>query len=216
MNAVGNEHYLAIQSSYPHNGRTPSPSTDASRDGWGQFLFAHYPDVYAHSRRVSDLSVKLAQRMGLNQVFVTHMRWGGLLHDIGKLRISSAIVNKPGSLTETERKEVERHPVYGHHMLLSLPFVRKFTGWTSILEITQFHHERWDGKGYPYGLRGTDIPLSARICSVADVWDALRSDRPYRKAWSQQRVMTYIDSCAGSHFDPQIVQIFLRLVEEGL
>lgn len=181
-------------------------------NGWVQLFFKRYPDLYGHCRRVSGLAVQLAQQMRLDQNSIKLIRRGGLLHDVGKLRVPDSILNKPGTLTRYEKEEMAKHPTHGYEMLTALPFVRQSFHWKPILDIVKFHHERWDGMGYPYGLYGPHIPLGARICAVVDVWDALRSERPYRAAWSKQQVRAHIEARAGTHFDPRVVQAFLQIV----
>ena len=134
-----------------------------------------------------------------------HIRRGALLHDIGKLGIPDSILFKPGKLTGEEWEIMQKHPEYAYEMLASIHYLKP------ALPIPYLHHEKWDGTGYPLGLRGEQIPLEARIFAVVDVWDALRSDRPYRKAWSVEKTLEHIRSLAGSHFDPSIVEAFLIL-----
>jgi HD-GYP domain-containing protein (c-di-GMP phosphodiesterase class II) len=131
------------------------------------------------------------------------MRRGALLHDIGKMAIPDAILLKPGPLTADEMAVMRRHPVYAHDLLAPIAFLRP------ALDIPYCHHERWDGTGYPCGLRGDAIPLAARVFAVVDVWDALLSDRPYRAAWPEAQVRAYIHAQAGTHFDPAVVAAFL-------
>ena len=135
---------------------------------------------------------------------LVHVRRGALLHDIGKMGVPDAILLKPGPLTEEEWVIMRRHPVYAYEMLSEVAFVRP------ALEIPFCHHEKWDGTGYPSGLAGEDIPLAARLFAIVDVWDALRSDRPYRRAWSIEKTREHIASLAGTHFDPRVVEVFLR------
>jgi HD-GYP domain-containing protein (c-di-GMP phosphodiesterase class II) len=137
-----------------------------------------------------------------------HIRRGALLHDIGKMGVPDAILLKPGPLGEAEWAEMRRHPTYAYEMLRPIAYLRP------ALDIPYCHHEKWDGSGYPRGLKGEEIPLAARIFAVADVWDALRSNRPYRTAWDEAQVRAYIASQSGTHFDPTAVQAFLRLDED--
>ena len=130
------------------------------------------------------------------------------MHDIGKMGVSDKILNKPGPLTSREWAEMRRHPQYAYDMLYPISYLRP------ALEIPYSHHERWDGSGYPHGLKGPQIPLAARIFAVVDVWDALLSDRPYRKAWARRRVERFIKEQAGSQFDPAIVPVFLQMMTE--
>jgi len=130
-----------------------------------------------------------------------------LLHDIGKMGVPDQILKKSGKLSHEEWNEMRMHPVYAYNLLSPISFLR------GVLDIPYCHHEHWDGSGYPRGLRGEQIPLAARIFSVVDIWDALLSNRPYRKAWPRQRVLDYIRASAGNILDPKIVEIFLRMIE---
>jgi HD-GYP domain-containing protein (c-di-GMP phosphodiesterase class II) len=136
---------------------------------------------------------------------MVQVRRGALLHDIGKMGIPDAILLKPGPLTDDEWEIMRLHPVYAYELLSPIPFL------ASALDIPYCHHEKWDGTGYPQGLKGEQIPVAARIFAVVDVWDALRSDRPYRAAWPEERVIEHIRTLSGSHFDPRAVDAFLRL-----
>jgi HD-GYP domain-containing protein (c-di-GMP phosphodiesterase class II) len=127
------------------------------------------------------------------------------LHDIGKMAIPDAVLLKPGPLTPEERKIIEQHPIYAYEFLSSIPYLRP------ALDIPYCHHEKWDGTGYPRGLKGEQIPQVARIFAVVDVWDALRSDRIYRKGWPEDKVRQYIRDQAGQHFDPRMSEIFLAM-----
>jgi len=137
-----------------------------------------------------------------------HVRRGALLHDIGKLAVPDSILRKPGALTDEEWHIMRLHPHYAYELLAPIDFLK------SALEIPLYHHEKWDGTGYPYGLQGEFIPLSARIFAVIDVWDALRFDRPYRLAWPAEKVRQHIISLSGTHFDPAVVQGFLSLIDQ--
>ena len=143
--------------------------------------------------------------MGINGKNLGHIRRGALLHDIGKMGIPDSIIQKPGKLTDEEWQIMWQHPVYAHEWLSPIEFLRP------ALEIPYCHHERWDGTGYPRGLEGEQIPLEARIFAIVDVWDALRSDRPYRKTWSKEKTLAHIKEQSGKHFDPQVVDVFLEL-----
>ena len=158
------------------------------------------------------MTLRLAQAMGISDAELVHARRGALLHDIGKMGIPDSILHKPGPLTEEEWDIImHKHPVYAYEMLSPIAYLRPAT------DIPYYHHEKWDGTGYPRGLRGDHIPQAARIFSVVDVWDALRSDRPYRKAWLEERALAHIQEQAGVHFDPGVVGVFLGLVgNEGM
>jgi HD-GYP domain-containing protein (c-di-GMP phosphodiesterase class II) len=154
------------------------------------------------------MTIRLAQALDVPDAELVHMRRGALLHDIGKMGIPDRILLKPGPLNEHEWEIMRRHPVYAFEMLSPVAFLRP------ALDIPYCHHEKWDGTGYPRGLKGEYIPLAARIFAIADVWDALRSDRPYRQSWSEERVLQHVMSLAGSHFDPRVVDVFRRLYTE--
>ena len=166
-------------------------------------------ETEGHAERVTEMAVTVARRMGFSQEELVQVRRGSLLHDIGKMGIPDSILHKPGPLTDQEREVMKSHPTVAYNLLSLTPFLRK------ALNIPYYHHERWDGTGYPHGLKGVTIPLEARIFAVVDVWDALSSDRPYRKAWPQKRVIDHIKSESGKHFDPQVVEVFLKILEEG-
>jgi putative two-component system response regulator len=165
--------------------------------------------LYDHSQRVTDLTLRLARVMRVADSQLIHLWRGALLHDIGKLGIPDTILQKPGALTPDERAVMCKHPVYAYEWLAPIPFLHP------ALDIPAYHHEKWDGSGYPYGLRGMAIPLAARLFAVVDVWDALTHDRPYRAALPAAQARDHIQAQAGSHFDPDVVPVFLRLVQEG-
>lgn len=165
-------------------------------------------DTEDHTRRVADLTVRLARKLGVPEDEIVHIYRGALLHDVGKLAIPDRILLKPGPLTEEEWAVMRMHPVLAYEMLKHIPFLEK------ALDIPYCHHERWDGSGYPRGLRGEDIPLAARIFAVVDVWDALTHDRPYRPAWPKQEALRYLKEKAGKLFDPKVVEAFLELLVE--
>lgn len=179
---------------------------DETLEGWGRALDLRDHETEGHSRRVTDLSVALATRLGLSEEEIHNIRRGALLHDIGKIGIPDHILLKPGPLTEEEWSIMRRHPRYGRDILAPINFL------TPAMDIPYCHHEKWDGSGYPQGLEGNAIPLAARIFALADVWDALVFDRPYRNGWGPERVRDFIRSQAGTHFDPSLVPAFLELV----
>jgi PAS domain S-box-containing protein/putative nucleotidyltransferase with HDIG domain len=178
---------------------------DATIEGWARALDLRDHETEGHSRRVTELSVSLARHMGVDEADMAHIRRGALLHDIGKLGVPDAILVKPGELTDEERKVMQRHPRLGYELLSPIGFLRP------AIDIPYCHHEGWDGSGYPRGLRGEEIPLSARIFAAADVFDALTSDRPYRSAWAPARALQYLAERAGTQFDPRVVKAFLEL-----
>lgn len=186
-------------------------SYDDTIDGWGRALELFDRETEGHSRRVTALTLEIAQELGFNEEELEHIRRGALLHDIGKMGISDEILNKPGKLDPDERLEIEEHPLCAYEMLKDIPFLEK------ALEIPLYHHERWDGTGYPHNMAAEEIPLSARIFTIADHYDALTSDRPYRKAWSQEKTLQYLRDNNGKIFDPEILEIFLeRVAKEGI
>lgn len=180
---------------------------DATIEGWARAIELRDVDTEGHSRRVEKLTVKLAVKMGINGQDLAHLRRGALLHDIGKMAIPDSILLKEGELTEEEWVLMKKHPDFAYEMLSRIEFLRP------ALAIPYAHHEWWDGSGYPRGLAGEEIPLEARIFAVVDVWDALQSDRPYRKAWREPKTLKYIKDQSGSQFDPRVVQAFLELIE---
>ena len=180
---------------------------DATLVSWSHALELRERENIGHGQRVVDLTLKLAKAMAVDDGQMPHLRRGALMHDIGKLSISDSILLKPGPLNADEMKIVRQYPNYSYELLSPIKFLEP------ALDIPYCHHERWDGNGYPRGLKGEAIPLAARIFAVVDVWDALRSDRPYRPAWDEGKVREYIRSLAGSYFDPNVVDIFLNLPE---
>ena len=163
-------------------------------------------ETEGHTMRVTELTLQLARAQGLADDELTQVRYGALLHDIGKLGIPDSILLKPDKLTDEEWVVMRRHPEYAHAMLAPITYLR------AALDIPYCHHEKWDGTGYPRGLKGHQIPLAARLFALVDVWDALRSDRPYRAAWPKEQVLDYIRTQTGAHFDPAAVEAFLRVL----
>jgi putative nucleotidyltransferase with HDIG domain len=178
---------------------------DITLEGWARALELRDQETEGHTRRVTELTVKLARAMGYEGEELNHIRRGALLHDIGKMGIPDRILLKPGKLTDVEQEIMKKHPVYAYKMLEPIEKLRP------ALDIPHRHHEKWDGTGYPDGLRGKEIPLAARIFSIVDVWDALRSDRPYRQSWPAEKVRDHLREQTGKHFDPQVVSAFLDL-----
>ncbi len=180
---------------------------DSTIYGLSRALDMRDKETEGHSQRVTEMTVRIAEHMGIKDADLVHIRRGALLHDIGKMGIPDNILLKPGKLTDTERETMQLHSVYGHEMLQDIDYLKPS------LDIPLYHHERWDGAGYPKGLTGTDIPLSARIFAIVDVWDALSSDRPYRLAWSEEKVTEHILRQSGTHFDPEVVTVFFELMK---
>lgn len=184
---------------------------DATIEGWVRALDLRDHETEGHSVRVAEMTVRLAQRMGIEKPELTHVRRGAVLHDVGKLGVPDSILLKPGKLTEEERSVINLHPQYAYDMLYPIEYLRPAIG------IPLCHHEKWDGTGYPRGLKGTDIPTESRIFLVIDVYDALRYDRPYRKGWSEEECLRYVAGQAGKHFDPDVARefIIMRIEENG-
>lgn len=179
---------------------------DATLEGWSRALEARDRETSGHSQRVTETTLHLAKTMGFKESDLVDIRRGALLHDIGKLAIPDSILLKVGPLNEEERDLIQNHPTKAFEMLAPIAYLHP------ALDIPYSHHEKWDGTGYPRGLKGEEIPLSARIFAIVDVWDALTSNRPYRKAWSREEALAYIQDQAGKHFDPQVVDAFLSLM----
>ena len=182
---------------------------DTTLEGWARALELRDEETEGHSRRVTETTLKIARAMELSVEDLEHIRRGAILHDIGKMSVPDEILHKPGKLTAEERIIVQKHPGTAYDLLSPIPFLKK------ALEIPYSHHEKWDGTGYPQGLKARAIPLSARIFAVADVWDAIRSARPYNTAWPRDKAIAYLIEQSGTHFDPRVVNIFLDLVEKG-
>jgi HD-GYP domain-containing protein (c-di-GMP phosphodiesterase class II) len=182
---------------------------ETTLEGWSAALDLRDRETEGHTRRVTDLTLQLAEAMELSERERVHLRRGALLHDIGKMGIPDRILLKPDVLTGEEWEIMRQHPTYAFKLLSPI------THLGPALDIPYCHHERWDGSGYPRGLKGEGIPLAARIFAVADVYDALCSDRPYRSAWPRERVLEYIKSLSGVHFDPKVVEVFLRVLDNG-
>jgi putative nucleotidyltransferase with HDIG domain len=171
-------------------------------EGWARALELRDYETRGHSMRVVSQSVALAAELGVPDSDFIHIRRGALLHDIGKMGIPDSILLKPGELNADEWDAMKQHPVYGYEMLKPIGFLEPS------LDIVLYHHERWDGSGYPDGLKGKDIPLPARIFAVVDIWDSLINARPYRNAWSREKTWAYLQETAGIELDPEIVEIF--------
>lgn len=179
---------------------------DSTLEGWARALELRDQETEGHTRRVAQLSVELARSLGVEGHELTQIKRGALLHDIGKMAIPDSVLLKPGPLNDGEWEIMRRHPQFAVEMLSGIDYLRP------ALTIPYGHHERWDGSGYPRGLKGKDIPLAARVFAVVDVWDALCSDRPYREAWPESRAQSYVQEHAGTLFDPDVVKRFIRVL----
>jgi len=181
---------------------------DATIKGWSRAMDLRDKETEGHTQRVTDFAVRFAKKIGIKQNEIIHIYRGALLHDMGKLGVPDMILFKPGPLDEREWEIMHKHPKIAYEMLSPIEYLKP------ALEIPYCHHEKWDGSGYPRGLKGEQIPLAARLFALVDVWDALSSDRPYRKAWNKDQVSAYIRENAGIQFDPNLVSDFLQLIEE--
>jgi putative nucleotidyltransferase with HDIG domain len=190
-----------------HSNQELSLAYDTTLEGWGKALELRDKETQGHTVRVTDLTLKLARRLGIHPADLVNVRRGVLLHDIGKMAVPDQILKKTGPLNEEEWTEMRKHPQIAFDLLSRIAYLRP------ALDIPYCHHERWNGAGYPRGLKGEDIPIAARIFAVVDVWDALLNDRPYRKAWPRQKVIDYLRGEVGTQFDPRITAEFLRMVE---
>jgi len=180
---------------------------DETIRGWGYALDLRDDETQGHSKRVAELTEQMAIETGISPEEIIHLKRGAILHDIGKIGIPDSILLKNGPLSDEEWKVMKQHPRHGFDMLSRIEYLKP------ALDIPYCHHEKWDGSGYPRGLKGEEIPLAARIFAIVDVWDALNSDRPYRSKWPSEKIKNYILEQSGIHFDPAIVQPFLELAE---
>jgi HD-GYP domain-containing protein (c-di-GMP phosphodiesterase class II) len=209
LEAIAGQAAIAIDNSTLFNDlqRTNLELTRAYEEtieGWSRALDLRDKETEGHTRRVTEMTLMLARRMGISEGDLVHIRRGALLHDIGKMGVPDSILLKPGPLTKEEWATMRLHPGLAYNMLSPIDHLRL------ALDIPYCHHEKWDGTGYPRGLKGEEIPLAARLFAVVDVWDALRSDRPYRPAWSKEEAIAFIHSETGSHFDPEVAKLFLE------
>jgi putative nucleotidyltransferase with HDIG domain len=179
---------------------------DATIEGWSHAMDLRDKETEGHTQRVTELTILLAKAMGIKDKEILHIRRGALLHDIGKMGIPDHILLKEGPLTDEEWTIMRKHPLLAYEMIQPIRYLHQS------LDIPLAHHEKWDGTGYPRGLKGEEIPLVARIFAIVDVWDAVTSSRPYRKAWSKKKTLAYIKEQSGKHFDPQVVDVFLSVI----
>ncbi len=182
---------------------------EATIEGLSRALELRDRETEGHTLRVTEMTMYLSRQMGISGADLTHIRQGGLLHDIGKMGIPDAILLKPDNLTPSEWEIMRQHPIYAYEVLSQIEYFKP------ALDIPLYHHERWDGSGYPHGLKAEQIPIAARIFSVVDVYDALTSDRPYRSAWTKEKALEHIQVQAGQHFDPDIVRAFMQMIQDG-
>jgi putative two-component system response regulator len=182
---------------------------DKTIEGWSSALDLRDKETEGHTKRVAKRTVQLARVAGMDADLLKHIWRGGMLHDVGKLGIPDAILLKPGKLNEQEWATMRMHPVHAYEWLNAIEYLRP------ALDIPYCHHEKWDGSGYPRGLKGEEIPLAARLFAIVDVWDALTSWRPYRDAMDPVDALQYIVSQSGSHFDPRVVALFVKLTSDG-
>jgi HD-GYP domain-containing protein (c-di-GMP phosphodiesterase class II) len=176
---------------------------DSTIEGWGKALNLRDRETEDHTQRVTDMTLRIAQIYGMSEKELVHVRRGALLHDIGKMGVPDTILMNDGPLTPEEEEIMHKHPQYAFDILMPIVYLRPS------LDIPYCHHEKWDGTGYPRGLQGEQIPIAARIFALADIWDALISERRYHEAWPRKKVGTYIRERAGTHFDPNLVDLFL-------
>jgi HD-GYP domain-containing protein (c-di-GMP phosphodiesterase class II) len=182
---------------------------DTTIEGWSHALDLRDEGTEGHTERVTEMTERLARALGVDESELVHIHRGSLLHDMGKMGIPDSILLKRGVLTDSEWEIMRRHPIYAYEMLSHIIYLKR------ALDIPYCHHEKWDGSGYPRGLKGEEIPLAARIFAIVDVWDATTSDRPYRAAWPKAKAVDYILEQSGKYFDPHIVSVFLSLIERS-
>lgn len=212
LEALANQAAIAIESTtlFHHLQRAVdelSHAYDSTIEGWSRALDLRDKETEGHTQRVTKMTLRLAHALGFSEETLVHVRRGGLLHDIGKMGIPDSILLKPGALSDDEWAIMRQHPRLAYEMVAPIEYLKP------AIDIPYCHHEKWDGTGYPQGLKGEQIPLAARIFAVADVYDALRSDRPYRKAWSKEKTLEHIRSLAGTHFDPKLVEVLHNLLD---
>jgi putative two-component system response regulator len=179
---------------------------DKTIEGWTRALDLRDKETEGHTKRVTEMVIQLARTAGFSEEALKHIWRGGMLHDVGKLGIPDAILLKPDKLTSAEWEIMRMHPVYAYEWLSHIEYLQP------ALDVPYCHHEKWDGTGYPRGLKGEEIPLAARLFAIVDVWDALTSDRPYRKAMKPEEAANFIRSQSGEHFQPKIVELFMSQI----
>jgi putative nucleotidyltransferase with HDIG domain len=209
LNTLAGQSAIAVEivtlfESLQHSNSDLFLAYDATIEGWSHALDLRDKETEGHTQRVTGRTVELARLLGVSEADLVQVRWGALLHDIGKMGVPDGILLKPGPLTDEEWVAMKKHPTFANDMLTPIRYLNL------ALDIPYCHHEKWDGSGYPRGLKGEHIPLTARIFAMVDVWDALTSDRPYRPAWPEEKALGHIRSLSGTHFDPQVVKIILE------
>jgi HD-GYP domain-containing protein (c-di-GMP phosphodiesterase class II) len=209
LETISSQIALAVEDMHYYAGMRQSLESlekayDKTIEGWSKAMDLRDRETEGHTQRVTHITLQLARQFGFKEEDLRTIRWGAQLHDMGKLGIPDKILFKPGKLSPIEWDIMRQHPQLAYDMLQSIDYLKP------ALDIPYCHHEKWDGSGYPNGLKGREIPLSARIFAVADVWDALSSNRPYRPRWPEDRVMNYIQDQAGQHFDPAVVEAFME------
>ena len=212
LNTLAGQAAIAIENAtlfenLQQSNRELSQAYDATIEGWSRALDLRDKETEGHTQRVTEMTICLARHFDFSKEELLHIRRGALLHDIGKMGVPDHILLKPETLTEEELIIMRKHPGYAYDLLRPIDFLAR------ALDIPYYHHEKWDGTGYPRGLKGEEIPLAARLFAVVDVWDALRSNRSYRLAWSEEDALAYIREQSGKHFDPSVVEIFLKQIE---
>jgi HD-GYP domain-containing protein (c-di-GMP phosphodiesterase class II) len=213
LEMIANQFAIAIDNSLlleslDHRNTEITLAYNATIEGLSRALELRDRETEGHTRRVAEVTLRLAEKINIPDEQRIHMERGALLHDVGKMGIPDDILRKPGKLTSQEWEIMKHHPLYAYNILSQIEYLKP------ALDIPLYHHEHWDGSGYPYGLTGEAIPLAARIFAVVDVYDALTSDRPYRTAWSKEQTLEYMKSQSGQYFDPLILQTFLSLAPE--
>lgn len=211
--SIGDQAAIAINNvrlfnDLQHSNIELSRAYEATIAGWSAALDLRDKETEGHTQRVTGITFRLAKRMGFNEDELTQVRYGALLHDIGKMGIPDRILLKPDGLTEDETEVMRMHPIYAYQMLKPISYL------DSALSIPYCHHEKWDGTGYPRRLQGEQIPRAAQIFAIVDVYDALTNDRPYRTSWSREKTMEYICGLSGTHFNPQVVDAFVKMIDE--
>jgi PAS domain S-box-containing protein len=214
LNMLGGQASIAVENALLFENLQKSNSDlesayNATIEGWSHALDLRDKETEGHSQRVTELALKLSRSFGMDEDMLVNVKRGSLLHDIGKMGVPDSVLLKPGPLTEDEWRIMRQHPQFAYELLAPISYLQQ------ALDIPYCHHEKWDGTGYPRGLKGEEIPLTARIFAIGDVWDALTNERPYRPAWSDSKALEYIRENSGTHFDPQVVELFLKNITDS-